>query len=94
MRNLVRVIPLLLLAGCTTAVGSGGITRIYYVAAENVDWDFAPSGTNQITGAAFSQFDSLVFVPQREAIGRVYRKAIYREYTDSTFTTLKPRSPE
>jgi len=94
MRNLVRVIPLLLLAGCTTAVGSGGSTRIYYVAAENVDWDFAPSGTNQITGAAFSQFDSLVFVPQREAIGRVYRKAIYREYTDSTFTTLKPRSPE
>ena len=27
-------------------------------------------------------------------IGRVYKKAIYREYTDATFSTLKPRAPE
>jgi hypothetical protein len=27
-------------------------------------------------------------------IGRTYRKAIYREYTDDTFTKLKPRPPE
>ncbi len=27
-------------------------------------------------------------------IGRVYRKSLYREYTDSTYTTLKPRPPQ
>ena len=27
-------------------------------------------------------------------IGRVYKKAIYREYTDASFSTLKPRAPE
>ncbi len=26
-------------------------------------------------------------------IGRMYKKAMYREYTDATFTTLKPREP-
>ncbi len=28
------------------------------------------------------------------SIGSVYQKALYREYTDSTFTHLKPRPPE
>ena len=27
-------------------------------------------------------------------IGRVYKKAVYHEYTDATFTALKPRAPE
>lgn len=27
-------------------------------------------------------------------IGRIYRKAVYREYTDASFSKLKPRSPE
>ena len=26
-----------------------------------------------------------------DRIGKVYQKALYREYTDSTFTSLKPR---
>ena len=30
--------------------------------------------------------------PQR--IGITYRKALYREYTDATFATLKLRAPE
>src|ERR671910_590576 len=29
-----------------------------------------------------------------DRIGRVYMKALYREYTDASFTTLKPRPPE
>jgi FtsP/CotA-like multicopper oxidase with cupredoxin domain len=32
--------------------------------------------------------------PGAHSIGKVYRKAIYREYTDATFTKLKPRAPE
>jgi hephaestin len=72
----------------------GGVTRTYYVAAELVDWDYAPSGSNKITGAPFTTIDSFIMVPQQEFLGRVYRKAIFREYTDSTFTTQKPRLPE
>ena len=44
---------------------------------------------------------NLTGVPQRdledseaEAATEIYRKAIYREYTDETFKTLKPRAPE
>src|SRR6202044_154400 len=32
--------------------------------------------------------------PGPPQIGRINKKAIYREYTDATFTTLNPRSPE
>lgn len=32
--------------------------------------------------------------PQQKFLGRVYRKAIFREYTDSTFTARKPRASE
>lgn len=82
-----------LTSGCA-AGGGGGTVRTYYIAAENVDWDYAPSGTNRIAGGSLSPFDSLIFAPQSEAIGRVYRKAIYREYTDSTFSAPKPRAAE
>ena len=91
--RLLAAIFALLLAGCSAASDSA-VTRTYYVAAELVDWDYAPSGTNKISGAPFTAIDSFIMAPQQEFLGRVYRKAIYREYTDSTFTTQKPRSPE
>jgi FtsP/CotA-like multicopper oxidase with cupredoxin domain len=69
---------------------AGGVERIHYIAADEVDWDYAPSGENGITGAAFGDEEN-VFVQQgTDRIGRVYRKAVYREYTDATFTTPKP----
>jgi FtsP/CotA-like multicopper oxidase with cupredoxin domain len=80
----------LIAAGCAASSGSGE-TRTYYVAAEVVDWDYAPSGTNKISGTAFTAVDSFVMVPRPEYLGRVYRKAIYREYTDSTFSTRAVR---
>ena len=86
---------LVLAAGCAaTRAADRGTTRTYYVAADTLQWDYAPSGANKITGAPFTQFESFIVEPQPEFIGRVYRKAVYREYTDSTFTTLKPRAPE
>jgi hypothetical protein len=71
-------------------------TRTYYVAADLVEWDFAPWGLNKITGQTFTAEESL-FAAQDEdktRIGARYIKALYREYTDATFTTLKPRPPE
>ncbi len=66
----------------------------YYIAADEVDWDYAPTGINKITGKDFEGYPKLYVEKDPHRIGKVYRKAIYREYTDDTFTTLKPRAPE
>jgi len=69
-------------------------TRTYFVAADEVLWDYAPSGRDGLTGQPFDATAN-VFVERRpNRIGKVYRKAIYREYTDATFTTVAPRAPE
>jgi len=68
--------------------------RYYYVMAEEVLWDYAPSWpTNPLTGIEFGE-DEKVFVADFTSggyIGRQYMKALYFEYTDSTFTTRKTR---
>lgn len=65
----------------------------YYIAADMVDWDYAPSGKNMITGEPFDDAANVFVGPGTGRIGRVYRKALYREYTDATFATLKPIAP-
>ena len=67
-----------------------GQTRTYYIAADEVKWDFAPTGINQITGESFNDHDKLYIENAKDKIGRVYLKAQFREYTDDTFTSLKP----
>ncbi len=67
--------------------------RTYYIAADEVDWDYAPSGIDQMTGKPFDKMDDVYMQRGPHRIGRVYRKAIYREYTDRSFTTLKVRPP-
>ena len=60
--------------------------RIYYIAADEIMWNYVPRGRN------------LAGIPGAENEGATrqttFRKAIYREYTDATFTTLKPRPPQ
>ena len=69
-------------------------TRTYYLAADEVDWDYAPSGKNQITGEPFGEEENVCVRQGEHRIGKTYRKALYREYTDERFTELKPRPPE
>ena len=61
------------------------------MAADEVKWDYAPSGRNEATGQPFEGMERMFVEPGPHAIGRVYWKALYREYTDDTFTTLKAR---
>jgi FtsP/CotA-like multicopper oxidase with cupredoxin domain len=63
----------------------------YYIAADEVEWDYAPSGINKITGKPFNELEQLYTERGPHRIGKVYRKVIYREYTDASFTKLKPR---
>jgi hephaestin len=72
---------------------NAGRTREYFIAADEVAWDYAPTGINQITGEPFDE-QANVFVEQGpDRIGKVYVKALYREYTDGRFRRLKARPP-
>jgi hephaestin len=93
-----RVCPNLLLlralyasAACAIVVltvstpASAGRERTYYIAADEVVWNYVPGGFNRITGKKLPRL-------QPHDIGTKYVKAVYHEYTDGTFGTLKPRA--
>src|SRR5215471_9591240 len=73
---------------------TGGGVRTYYVAAEEVEWDYAPLGIDMNTGKPFEGTAAAYTQPGANHIGHIYRKAVYREYTDGTFTTRKPRAKQ
>src|SRR5262245_21668471 len=86
-------------AACTglqvpTQATTTATTRNYYIAADEGTRAFAPSGTNQVTGQPVGDEEALWVKSGPHRIGRVYKKALYREYTDGTFAQLKPRAPE
>jgi len=126
MLGLMLFLPFLLSA-CGSSSSSSAVTpgqqRTFFIAAEDVVWDFAPGGVNQINGAPFANYtgalaaeDPTVPVmtrriafdnassavnplnftddPAAVQIGTTYRKTLYVEYTDATFTTRKPTAPE
>jgi manganese oxidase len=68
-----------------------GKTREYFIAVEEEDWDYAPSGKSTATAA-----DGVMMKPPDvDYLARTrYRKARYVEYTDAAFTTRKPVPPE
>ena len=70
-----------------------GRVRTYYIAADEVAWDYVPGGRDEIVGRPF--VDSAFFMnAPAQPVPTTYRKVLYREYSDSTFRTLKPRAPE
>jgi FtsP/CotA-like multicopper oxidase with cupredoxin domain len=71
-------------------------TRHYYIAAEEVLWDYAPSfPVNPMHNGPFTEKEK-VFVEgnNQDRIGHKYYKARYIEYQDAGFTKVKPRPPE
>jgi hypothetical protein len=72
-----------LLAGASATAA----VRHYCIAADEVDWDYAPSfPTNQMTGQPFSDVQRVFVQGDGDTlIGHVYRKAVYRQYAATTF---------
>ncbi len=69
------------------AAAAAGQLRTYYIAADEVLWDFAPEDTNAVSGAPFTE-DEEVFTKQgRNRVGHKYWKSLYRGYTDASFST-------
>ena len=73
---------------------TGGKVRTYYIAADEVEWDYAPLGIDHMTGKLFEGFAKVHTERGPHRIGTKYLKAIYREYTDETFQKLKERTPD
>src|ERR1700742_3832278 len=67
---------------------SSSVVRTYYIAADEVDWDYTPRGRNL---AGLPHVESAEDEAGGVVTHRIYHKAIYREYTDSTFKDLKIR---
>ena len=86
------LVALLLVSGYAARRGPPpGRTHTYYVAADEVAWDYAPSGSDQIKGQPFDDIERPFVEAGPHSVGHVTQKAVYREYTDSTFKTIKPR---
>jgi len=71
-----------------------GKTRTYYIAADEVEWNYAPSGQDEAMGMPLDPVARGFIESGPHQIGRINKKAIYREYTDATFSILKQRPPE
>ncbi|XP_078415826.1 coagulation factor V [Cetorhinus maximus] len=70
--------------------GRRGKFRQYFIAAEEVSWDYAPDVQSYID----SNFKTKYLESGPNRIGKAYKKAIYVEYTDETFTTRKEQTEE
>ncbi|HTE44310.1 MAG TPA: multicopper oxidase domain-containing protein [Gemmatimonadaceae bacterium] len=69
-----------------------GRIRVYYVGVDEVDWTFVPARADQaLTGAKDDFGKDPASRGTRDPNATTYRKALFREYTDSSFRSLKPR---
>jgi manganese oxidase len=72
---------------------SANHTRRYYIAADEVDWTYVPTKADQaLTGATDDGAANRASRGMLDPNATTYRKALFREYTDAEFKTLKPRS--
>src|SRR5215216_1898827 len=80
-------------------IPSGQGVRTYYIAADEVDWNYAPNGEALTMGTMSEEetehHSADVFLENgRDRIGTIYHKAIYQEYADDTFTQVVERPAE
>ncbi|KAJ6663217.1 hypothetical protein lerEdw1_010353 [Lerista edwardsae] len=70
-----------------------GATRAYFLAVREVEWNYAPFGKNMITGQSIADdpIASQYLQPAKDRIGSIYKKSVYKEYTDATYTSEVPK---
>ncbi|MGH0185636.1 UNVERIFIED_CONTAM: hypothetical protein FKN15_018577 [Acipenser sinensis] len=66
-----------------------GATRLYFLGIREIEWDYIPTGRNEITGQNFTEDEeaSNFLSGGADRIGSVYKKAVYKQYSDSTYST-------
>jgi Multicopper oxidase len=87
-------------SGGDSSRNPAGKVRTYYIAADEMPWDYVPGGMDGITATPFKAVGLFMGgaspggKPVEKPVPTSYVKALYREYTDNTFHTLRPRSAE
>nr|XP_008527911.1 PREDICTED: hephaestin isoform X2 [Equus przewalskii] len=69
--------------------------RIYYIMAEEVEWDYCPDRSWELEWHNQSEKDSYghIFLSNEDGLlGSRYKKAVFRAYTDGTFRIPRPRT--
>lgn len=95
MRSLAGIFLLAVTSATSTETRAvaGTHTRTYFIAADEVPWDYVPGARDEIAGVPYA--DTAFFAKTKPLpVTTAYKKMLYREYTDSTFKTLKPRPAE
>ena len=82
-----------LLAACLV---EAGVTRTYYIAAEEIVWNYGPTGINHHDGLPLDQSpeSGLYFAQAPTFIGGSFIKAQYVQYTDSSYSVVVPKSDD
>lgn len=83
---LAAVAAVLLPVACSSGGNTAVHTRTYYIAADEVAWNYAPAGTNEITGQPFDEVANKYVQAGPDRIGSTYTKCLYHAYTDASFT--------
>jgi len=79
-------------ARAADATGAGKL-RTYFLGADEIAWNYAPGGDR--LGNMGGGNDADVWLKRGiDGVPPIFRKAAFREYTDGTFQTLRPRPPE
>lgn len=96
---LVSVMPPAPGTGPLPALPAPSAVRRYYIGAVVQEWDYSPLGSNGCTGEPFGEGEDVFLAGPIDAsdgpvtnarIGPKYLKARFVEYTDGSFTTVKP----
>ena len=61
----------------------------YYIAADEIEWDYAPKGKNMCSNSKFTDEEAVYTAHGDHRIGTTYIKALYREYNSEKFDTLR-----
>jgi len=98
-RLVVILITFLLITGLIVAILfaktiTTGVVREYYIAAEEIDWDYTPEGKNLMTKQPFGPSEKRFVVSGPDRMGSKYRKAVFRQYINKDFITRTPVIPE
>uniref|UniRef100_A0A671LTF9 Hephaestin-like protein 1 n=1 Tax=Sinocyclocheilus anshuiensis TaxID=1608454 RepID=A0A671LTF9_9TELE len=78
-----------------STVHLSGKIRKYFIAAEKIRWDYAPSGMDKLTNESLTKPGSvseMFFGMSGGRLGGKYWKVVYREYTDKSFTLKRKRT--
>ncbi|KAI9316873.1 Cupredoxin [Dichotomocladium elegans] len=68
--------------------------RHYYIAAEEITWDYAPTNHDNLHDLPLEMSPARFYTDNNATrIGKVYRKAMFRQYRDPQFERMTSRDP-